>query len=137
MRYDDQGFARPEERPAPPRARLGMVIFLSMLVSVLASVLVTIGLNMLLVPGGVGWRKLQHEGTVTVHGVNNPLKVHYPSPFSKPPSLHIEPTQQGEWFYQINEQTESYFVIVNTTVDANTGGARHLSIKWTATGGKP
>ncbi len=120
------------DRPSPRRGHpstLRVVV-----VAAVVSALVTAALNFLLVPAGTGWRKLQHEGTVTVHGVNSPLKVYYPSAFGKPPSLSFEPAGTGNWFYRLEEQTESYFVITNTTVDARTREPQHLTIKWKATG---
>ena len=50
--------------------------------------------------------------------------------------LLIEPLQGGSWFYRIEAQTESYFVIVNTTVDARTREPKHLMVRWKATGGR-
>jgi hypothetical protein len=137
MRDDQDSDSEYEEKPEPrrparPRSRLWPVI----LVAAVVSAVVTVGLNLLLVPSGVGWRKLEHEGQAVVHGVNQPLKIHYPSSFSKPPSLFIEPVQNGNWFYRIAEQTESYFVIVNTTVDAHTEEPKHLGIRWKASGGR-
>jgi hypothetical protein len=105
-------------------------------VAVVVSAVVTVALNFVLVPGGMGWRKLEHAGTVTVHGINVPLKVHYPSAFANPPSLSFEPVGSGDWFYHLDEQTESYFVITNRTVDARTREPRHLTVKWKATGAR-
>lgn len=122
------------DHPPPKRGRLSTVRV--MVVAAVVSALVTLVLNVLLVPAGMGWRKLEHEGTVTVHGVKVPLKVHYPSAFAKPPSLSFEPVGSGSWFYQIEEQTESYFVITNTTVNAQTREPMHLTIKWKAMGAR-
>jgi hypothetical protein len=105
-------------------------------VAAVVSILVTLVLNFVLVPAGMGWRKLEHEATVTVHGINAPLKVTYPSAFARPPSLSFDPVGSGTWYYTLNEQTESYFVITNTTVDARTREPRHLTIKWKATGAR-
>lgn len=122
------------DRPSPRRSRpstLRVVV-----VAAVVSALVTAALNFLLVPAGLGWRKLEHEGTVTVHGVNVPLKVEYPSGFARPPSLSFEPVGSGNWFYTLNEQTATHFVITNTTVDAATREPRHLTIEWKATGAR-
>src|SRR4051812_48524322 len=123
----------PEEVPPWDERHLrrsGPSLLTVVMVSAVVAVAVTLALNFVLVPGGVGWRKLEHEGEVTVHGNNIPVTVTYPSSFSKPPSLTIEVPPQESWFYQMQEQTESHFVIVNTTVDRATGTPRALHIKW-------
>jgi hypothetical protein len=122
------------DRPAPRRSRPSTLRVI--VVAAVVSILVTVVLNFVLVPAGMGWRKLEHEGTVTVHGVNAPLKVHYPSSFARPPSLSIEPVGNDDWFWQLDEQTESYFVITNRTVKRATGQPVHLHIKWKATGAR-
>jgi hypothetical protein len=123
-----------ETRPAPPRprSRTGLVV----IVAVVVSALTTLALNFVLVPGGVGWRKLEHEGTVSVNGINAPLTVQYPSKFAGPPSLTIEPVGNDVWFYSVTERTENYFIITNTTVNKHTGEPVHLTIKWKATGAR-
>src|SRR5215212_3659835 len=93
----DTGGRSRANSPRPSRTPWVRIAVLSAVVSGLVSA----ALNVLLVPSGVGWRKLEHEGTVLVHGVNIPQKVHYPSPFSKPPSLQIEPVQSGSWFWRV------------------------------------
>jgi hypothetical protein len=133
-RYDSEPpwAERAPVRPVRPRAP----VLPAVLASVLTSALVTVGLHFVLVPGGVGWRKLEHEGTVTVHGNNAPLKVEYPSSFARPPSLDIEALGNDVWFYRIAEQTNTHFVIVNTTVNARTQTPVALRIKWKASGAR-
>ena len=52
-----------------PTARSGPSWWAVALISAIVSGLVAVGLNVVLVPAGVGWRNLEHEGSVTVHGV--------------------------------------------------------------------
>ena len=69
----------------------------------------------------------EYERTVTVLGVDQSQTILYPSSFSKPPNLFIEPTLPAKLaFYPVGEQTDAHFVIVNTTVNAGTGVPRQL-----------
>lgn len=126
---ESDAFSRGRKRQRAP-------VWVPALVALFVSAAVTLGLNFVLVPSGVGWRKLVHEGETTVHGLNIPQKIHFPSTFTKPPSLLIEPTKQGDWFWRIEELTESYFVIANTTVNAQSKEPVHLQIKWKAQGSR-
>src|SRR5688500_6204317 len=124
-----------DEAPASPRRwRAGPSMLRVVLVSELVSAAVTVAIHVLFVPAGLGWRKLEHEGTVSVHGNNRPLTVHYPSRFTRPPSLTVEVAGPGSWFYRVDEQTESHFVITNTTVDKRDGTPVVLQVKWKSQG---
>jgi hypothetical protein len=121
-------------QPAPRRRLLGPV-FLSALVSLLVSGGVVLAMQFLFVPSGAGWRRLVHEGAVSVPG-NQPFKVHYPSSFARPPSLLLDAQGAGDWYYRIDEQTEDHFVITNTTVNSRTNTPVILQLKWRAEGGR-
>ena len=128
-------------RPAPvPRVGMGcggwfLLLLSAALVSTVVTALVTVALNWLLVPSGVGWKRLEYEGTVTVP-FNQRFKVDYPGNFATKPSLHLEPVGPDVWFYSLDETTNSHFTVTNTTVDGRTGQGKYLTLRWKATGSR-
>lgn len=124
----------PADRPARRPSGCGQLL-LAALVGAVVSAVITVALNYILVPGGVGWRKMTQEGTVTVPG-GQPWTVWYPSTFTKAPSLSLEAQGNDVWFYQINEATSDHFTITNTTVQKGTGTPVLLTLKWKAEGAR-
>jgi hypothetical protein len=125
---------RVERAAVPRRSPLGTVLVAG-LVALAVSAVVTVGLQFVLVPSGVGWRRLVHEGTVTVPG-GKPFTVHYPSSFARPPSLSLEPVGNDQWFYSIDEQTADHFTVTNTTVRRDSGTPVMLTLRWRAEGAR-
>lgn len=131
----DRGEGRFRLPPPEGPVRRAPSLRVTVLVAALVSAAVTLGLQFVLVPGGVGWRRLAHEGTVTVPG-GKPFTVRYPSAFARPPSLVLEALGNDAWFYGIDEQTEDHFTVTNTTVRKDSGVPVMMTLRWRAEGAR-
>lgn len=125
-----------DHQPPPlPRRRSGPGVVLNALVAGVVAAVVTVALHFVVVPRGIGWRHLTHEGTVTVPG-GQPFTVRYPSSFAHPPSLSLEAVGNDFWFYRIDEQTADHFTVTNTTVRKDSGIPVMMTLRWKAEGAR-